>query len=308
MFTIGLIGITAGLRTLSQRTVASPSPTAQIASLPLTPLPQIATPTPLTSPSPSPTASPTATATPTPTPTVTPTPTPSPTPEPTATPTPAPYSGPLRNNGGDYVALAARGITIDGNLDDWQGYPSLTLPVVQTGGANYAGNDDLAVKAWLAWDTQYLYLAAEVSDDKHVQELRSYDLFNGDEIELWLDADLAGDFNDDSNNGDDFQVGFSPGDFDTRPPEAVVWYPTRRADWNSQIQITAQPVGQGYRLEAAIPWVIFDVQARAGQVFGYALNASDNDTPGSAAQETILMQTPGMAWGRPTTFSNLYLQ
>ncbi|NOZ72683.1 MAG: hypothetical protein GXP38_12365, partial [Chloroflexi bacterium] len=255
-------------------------------------------------PSPTPTVTPTATSTPT----VTPTPSPTPTPEPTATPTPTPYAGPLRRNGGDYIALPAHGISIDGNLDDWQGYPSFTLPVVQAGVTNYTGVDDLAVEAWLAWDQQYLYLAVAVNDDQHVQELRSYDLFNGDEIELWLDTDLAGDFDDDRINSDDFQIGFSPGNFNTIQPEAVIWYPTRRPDWNSQIRIAAQPAGQGYRLEAAIPWSIFGIQARAGQVFGYAVTASDNDTPGSAAQETILMQTPGMTWGRPTTFSNLYLQ
>jgi len=309
VFTIGLIGITAGLRTLNQRTT-TPVATADLASIPLTPLaqatsaPHDATPTPTatSTPTATPTSSPTPTRTPTPTATATPTSAPTPTPQPTA------YAGPLRQNGGDTIAFRTSGISVDGRISEWQGLPALTLPVIQTGSQNYSGPDDLSVSVWLAWDENYLYLAASVVDDQHVQELRSYDLYNGDEIDLWLDTDLAGDFSVDTNNADDYQIGLSPGNFDSIPAEAVVWYPQRRPEWNSRIHVAAQPVGSGYQLEAAIPWSMLGIQPRPGQVFGYAINASDNDTPNSAAQETILMQTPGMAWGNPTTFSNLRLQ
>ncbi len=310
VFTIGLIGITAGLRTLNKRT-ATPLPTSDLAGIAITPLAQLTPETAQAStitptPTPSLTPSPTSTATPTPTATVTPTP--SPTPLPTDTPAPTPYAGPVRNNGSDYLAVHASAVQIDGSLSEWQGLPSTSLPVVQIGGQNYTGPNDLSITAWLAWDTGYLYVAASVADDQHVQELPGYDLFNGDELELWLDTDLAGDFSDNNKNADDYQIGLSAGNFDTLSPEAVVWYPQRRNDWASQIQIAAQPMGQGYQIEAAIPWSILNWQPASDQVLGYALNASDNDTPGSAAQETILMQTPNMVWGDPTTFSNLTLQ
>ncbi len=308
VFTIGLIGITAGLRALNRRP-AAPAATVELANIPLTPLAKATTPA--ASPAattPTPTATATATLSPTPTltPTATPTPTPTLVPTDTPTPSPTPYAGPFRNNGGDYSAFAAT-INVDGAVGEWQGLPPLTLPVIQSGGQNYTGPDDLSVTAWLAWDENYLYVAASVTDDQHVQDLPGYDLFNGDEIDLWFDANLAADFNDEDKNADDFQIGLSPGSFDNLPAEAVIWYPQQRSDWNSQIQIAAQPQGNGYQIEAAIPWSILGIEPAAGQVFGYALNATDNDSPGFAAQETILMQTPNMVWGRPTTFSNLTL-
>lgn len=312
VFTIGLIGITLGLRTLNQRTVpeSKATPTVDVAQMPLTPLPRL-TPTDTVAPTVTPTATLTPTATPTPADTATPTP--AATDTATPTPLPTPYNGPLRSNGGDYTAprqqsgASAGAIAIDGALPDWNGIPDLQLPFVQSGAENYQGPGDFAVALRLAWDERYLYLAATVTDDQHVQPLRSYDIFNGDSVELWLDVNLAGDFADNGANTDDFQLGFSPGDFAGSGPEAVIWYPLRREDWNQQILIAAQPHSQGYTLEAAIPWTLLGFSPASGAVLGFAVNANDNDAPGAAAQQTILMHTPGMQWGQPTTFSNLRL-
>lgn len=313
VFTIGLIGITVGLRLF--RSPAQPTPTPDFGGIILTPVVAAATPT-LATPTPSPTEAATATPSPTLIPSPTPSETPSPTliPSPTPTPLPTPYAGPFRANGGDYVAIQRSGFVIDGSLADWGGVPSVPLTFVQLGAENYTGLEDYGVSGRLAWDGAYLYLAWEVVDDVHVQELGSYEMYKGDDVELWLDADLAGDFNDNSLSGDDYQFGFSAGRSIGFGPEGVVWYPQRRPEWNAQLVVAAQPAAgtslgnQGFTLEAAIPWTILDQKPLAGMVFGYALNASDNDVPGAAAQQTILMHTPGMVFGQPATFSNIRLQ
>lgn len=180
---------------------------------------------------------------------------------------------------------------------------------MQQGAENYTGLADYGVSGRLAWDAVYLYLAWEVADDIHVQELGSYEMFKGDDVELWIDADLPGDFDDNSLSADDYQFGFSAGRSIGFGPEGVVWYPQRRPEWNAQLVVASQPLAeQGYTLEAAIPWAILDTTPLAGMVFGFALNASDNDVPGAAAQQTILMHTPGMVFGQPATFSNMRLQ
>ncbi len=312
VFTIGILGITLGLRTLGQR--VEPSPTVDISSLPLTPLPQptatnAAMTTVITEAT---TATETPTVTQTPSSTVTPSPTSTPTstlvPTETAVPTPTPYAGPLRENGGDYTSPRTESIIIDGVLLEWRDVPSFPLPFIQQGEENYDGPDDLTVSTRLTWDEKFLYVAAEVIDDVHVQALSGYDLFNGDGVELWIDIDLAGDFKDDSRNGDDFQFGFSPGNFDSIPSEGVVWYSQRNPEWNARLQVVAQPQDNGYTLEAAIPWSMLEINPRTGMILGYAVNANDNDVPDTSAQQTILMHTAVMAWGRPTTFSNLRLQ
>jgi len=308
VFTIGLIAITIGLRLFNRPPAATPTP--DLGGIILTPLVPGSTPT--LAPSPTPTE----TSTPSPTPTLIPSPTPTETatptvvPSPTPSPQPTPYAGPYRANGGDYVVLQRGGFTIDGSLAEWGGVPSLPLTQVQQGPENYTGLADFGVSGRLAWDAAFLYIAWEVSDDIHVQELGSYEMFKGDEVELWIDADLPGDFDENSLNGDDYQFGFSAGRSIGFGPEGVVWYPQRRPDWNTQLVVASQPLGgQGYTLEAAIPWtILLSTTPRAGMVFGFALNASDNDVPGAAAQQTILMHTPGMVFGQPATFSNIRLQ
>ncbi len=308
VFTVGLLVITVGLR-LFARPEAEATPTPDLSGIVLTPLVPGITPTATVTPTPPPTETPTATPTATLVPSPTPTESPTLIPSPTPTSQPTPYAGPYRANGGDYVAIQRSSFVLDGSLAEWGGIPSTPLTFVQSGAENYTGLADYGVSARLAWDAAYLYMAWEVSDDVHVQELGSYEMFKGDEVELWIDADLAGDFDENSLNNDDYQFGFSAGRSIGFGPEGVVWYPQRRPDWNAQLGVASQPLGgQGYTIEAAIPWSILDKQPHAGMVLGYALNASDNDVPGAAAQQTILMHTPGMVFGQPATFSNIRLQ
>lgn len=306
VFTIGLLLITFGLRSLASRTPVAP--TVDVAQLPITPLPQVTAPvaTPIPTSTPPPTGTPLPTSTTTPAPTAISTDTPIPTNTPTSVPTP--YAGPFRANGGDYNAPQQNDILVDGVLNEWEGVGDVPLTFVQQGAENRQDAADFSVNARLAWNEQFLFLAATVTDDAHVQELRSYDLFNGDSIELWLDTALAEDFDDDMLNGDDFQIGFSPGNFGALPPGGAIWYPDRVEDWNRALVVAAQRREAGYVLEAAIPWSVLNLRPRTGIVLGFSINANDNDAPGMAAQQTILMHTPGMIWGRPTTFSNLRLE
>ena len=308
VFTIGLLGITLGLRALGPG--AAPSPTPDLASIPLTPLvtsaPSGLTPT----PSPIIVVTPIATNPPTPVPTVPPAPAPPATPMTSPAPTPLPtlYAGPFRNNGGDYTGLRTESITVDGALADWTGVPSIPISAVQSGAEHLTDQADFAVNARVAWDDARLYVAYEVADDLHVQPLSGFNLFNGDSTELFIDTDLAGDFSEASQNGDDFEVGFSAGDFAGNGPEAFVYQPQQRVDWNQQIMVAVQRVDEGYVIEAAIPWSLLGRQPAPGAAFGLAFGAFDNDLPGSAAQQTAVAHPPGLAFDRPTTYSNLRLQ
>ncbi len=279
---------------------------------PATPTPVVVVVQPTTqpaSPTTEPTPTPTRTPTPTPTPTRTPTPTVTLTPTSTATPTPSPYAGPYREGNG--VDLHARPAPfppyLDGTLNEWNAVQGQDLSYIIGGAQAYEGIDDIAGTVYAQWDSDHLYLAARVTDDVHVQTQRGERINLGDALIIWIDADLAGDFDTAVANDDDYQIGLSPGDFATIPPEGVIWRPQQRPEWNQAITVGAQRDGNGYTLEASIPWSVFGRKPSPGQAFGFSAQLLDNDTPGFEGVETVLSGAPKLRPGAPTTFGNLIL-
>jgi hypothetical protein len=198
--------------------------------------------------------------------------------------------------------------SIDAQLDDW----SVPLPYRSEHNVfrpeNWTGPGDSSASFAVGWDTTYLYLALDVVDDVHVQADTGLTLYRGDSIELQFDADLPGDFNVASLNQDDFQIGFSPG-ADGNTPEVFMWNPAERRGVPQGVQIAARlkPEGAGYVLEAAIPWSLFNVTPQGGVTFGFALNVSDNDTPGTQVQESMVSSVNTRTLLDPTTWGTLRL-
>jgi hypothetical protein len=190
--------------------------------------------------------------------------------------------------------------------------------VLTASGVRPQGPDDLSAQFQFAWDDNNFYVAAIITDDVHVQfaGTRGYDLFKGDDIEMWFDLDLAGDFDKPhdfvkgTNSGDDFQLGLSPGDFGELLPEAVFWDPQpRNADRNKLVSVAVQKrlTNNGYTLEAAVPWLAFgNFRPQPGMAIGFVASAGDNDQQGKAIQELMVSTSPNMQWRKPTTFGNLF--
>ena len=65
---------------------------------------------------------------------------------------------------------------------------------------------------------------------------------------------------------------------------------------------------QGYMLEAVIPWQDLDISPTPGLVLGLALNANDNDTPGTAVQEVMKSHVATRAFQDPTSWGTLTLR
>lgn len=259
------------------------------------------TPTPLpvlpTEPPPSPTPEPTDTDTPTPTPTLTPTPL-------------GPYSGPYRQgNGSD---LRARAVSlapqIDGDLWEWGSPAGQDFSYILAGAEQYSGMADIAGILYAAWDPTHLYLAARVIDDIVVQTQRDDRIDQGDAIILWLDMNLAEDFDDPVADDDDFQIGLSPGDFAILPPQAFLWRPPALRERTPTILIAARRTADGYTLEAAIPWTTLNRQPAVTHAYGFSAQLIDNDQPGAALQDSVLSANPNLRPGVPTTLGNLVLE
>ena len=197
---------------------------------------------------------------------------------------------------------------LDGFLDEWGDRRfSVSHVAYSAEDDTWQGTDDLSGYCYLAWDEAHLYLAAQVTDDLHVQTETDDSLFEGDEVEIQIDADLQGDFTDSSLSDDDGQIGLSPGDFSSRQAEAYIWRPPGLEQPGTMIDLAARQTGEGYILEAAIPWWVLGGRPATETAVGFTVNFSDNDNPSIAKQMLLLSTSPNRKWGDPTTWGTLVL-
>lgn len=236
-----------------------------------------------------------------------------PTRRPTSTPRPRPTI-PLAFAVTSPDVLAVRTnnpIVADGNLGDWLPIPPIRSEHIIYRDARWDGSKDIVVTWQLAWDDNNLYVAATAVDDIHVQTQTGSDIFKGDSVSLQIDTNYAGDLSE-QVNADDFQIDLSPGDFVAIPPSAHRFQGNENDVMGDApghaIRVQAQQMGNGYLLEAAIPWADLNLHPVGGERLGLALNATDNDTPNTAVQELFISNVEGRQLTNPSSWGSLTLQ
>ncbi|MDO8969465.1 MAG: sugar-binding protein, partial [Saprospiraceae bacterium] len=198
---------------------------------------------------------------------------------------------------------------IDG---DWNDLVNKEYPaeIVVYGSTTWKGRDDLGASFRIAWDAINLYIADKVRDDQYVQNATGEDIFKGDSIEILLDTKIADDYYYTKLSPDDFQLGITPGRPNTiGTKEAYLWLPTNIAGARSQVNIAAiRNETEGItRIEAAIPWSIFEITPEAGTHFGFALSVSDNDLSSQNVQQKMVSNVKTRVLTDPTTWGDLTL-
>jgi len=218
-------------------------------------------------------------------------------------------SGPAKRPGSSVLAYyLQQEPTIDGVFDEWD-QTRYAVDNVVYGGNRWSGADDLSGTLMIAWDDYFLYIAARVKDDTYVQNATGKNLFKGDSIELLLDINVTKDYYDHNLSLDDFQIGISPGKSDPSSDiETYLWYPKSRAGVYKTIKAAALPTEDGYRIEAKIPWDIFDMTPDIGKHFGFAFSISDNDKSGDTVQQSMVSNEPNRHLTDPTTWGDLTLK
>jgi acetyl esterase/lipase len=73
-------------------------------------------------------------------------------------------------------------IQIDGNLEEWKDQVRFDVNDVKVNGWN--GTEDASAGGYLSWDVNNLYLAVEVTDDKHAQNADDSAIWSGDSVQL----------------------------------------------------------------------------------------------------------------------------
>jgi len=196
---------------------------------------------------------------------------------------------------------------IDGRLDEWENVPNAYLiqsrEQVVRGGKAWKSPRDLSARVWLAWRGEYLYLAADVTDDHHVQKERGRDLWRGDHVELYLDAAPAADPQRNPWGAGQIHLGLSPGNFQRTgdpvtdiAPEAVVFTPASASA--EGVLVAAQKTEKGYALEAAVPWTLIARLAKTpnlkpgnGMPLNFEIGISDTDGAESAQEKLMTILT-----------------
>lgn len=229
----------------------------------------------------------------------------------TASVTPTPPESRSGNGQNLSVRRCTATISVDAVDDDWkklEGVLSFVLGSNTYGEAEWLGTDDLSGSARLCWIDSTLYLFAEVKDDVHVQTQQGRYSWKGDEVELLFDAELRDDYYEEVWNGDDTQLGLSPGDFGEIQAGVTQYHPTTEDRVNVEIAARrAIEAGGRYVIEAAIPWSILRVTPTDNANYGFCLAISDNDHAGTAQQDSMVSHCTGLLVREPTTWVTLTL-
>jgi Carbohydrate family 9 binding domain-like len=228
---------------------------------------------------------------------------------PTAAPTAPEGDQPVRPNWTLlHAAHRASPPNIDAQGNDWPSPLPDAINQIVFGPQNWTGPADQSGTFAMGWDANNLYLFVAIIDDVHVQTQHGETLFEGDSLELQFDADLAGDFATTHLTGDDYQLGFSPGE-NRDAPEAFLWNPAARKGVPAGIVMASRAGSDsgGFVFETAIPWSFFGVSPVAGQHFGVAFNSSDNDSPGTALQQSMVSSVVTRKLLDPTSWGTVQL-
>lgn len=195
--------------------------------------------------------------------------------------------------------------TIDGDLNEWKA-TSYGIRSVVWGRENWSGEADCSGIAMIGWDQSNLYLAVQVRDDVYTQPASGAYLYLGDSLEILFDTNLEADFTDKQLSSDDYQLGISAGSPLGNRTEAYLWFP-RAKEGSYAVEVGTRAAGDGYQVEARIPWTVFNFTPVAGKDYGFALTISDDDLMGVADQQTMVSLAPNRHLTDPTTWVDLIL-
>lgn len=199
-------------------------------------------------------------------------------------------------------------IDINGDLSEWQGaewvtmdqasrYVGCQLAAEKSG--EWGGAHDLSASFAFARDEDFLYVAARVRDDKHVQDQDGPAIWKGDSIQIALDPKL--DRTKGAYSHDDIEFGLA---LTERGPEAYLWKGGEDVDAGpvKDVRVAVSRAGEETIYEAALPWnSLTSLPALLVGDCGISFLVNDNDGDG---RKGFLQLTPGIGERKdPSSFA-----
>ena len=200
------------------------------------------------------------------------------------------------------VAKAPQDMAIDGDLKEWRGIQaSISLDRKdqindQKAGTRWHGPKDLSMSMRLVWDTENLYVAAEVQDDKFVMDRKEKTSplaywFAADCVEVFLDTSNAATVDRRTATDNKYHLYFIAGRGESRVAD---WMCELSDPPLTDVRVASRFTPAGYVIEAAIPLSCFPAikQGKPGTVVRFFAAVNDRDTPGG----THSPRKTGMLW------------
>ena len=189
---------------------------------------------------------------------------------------------------------------LDGNLEGWPAdTTSILLGSAKNGlrrHFNWTGTRDSSAVIRLAWDQEYLYLAADVCDDKLVQANDDKEIYQGDSLELFFNISPY------QYRVDGFwQIAIAPQLKEGEPLRVVG---AQKPFEGVEGQTKLYP--GGYTLECRIPWKnLTGFAPVAGQCLGFQMMLDDRDDKGRKSQQ--IWYPSAITFAQPTHMNTLRL-
>ena len=160
---------------------------------------------------------------------------------------------------------------------------------------DYRGNDDCSGRLRCAWDDQYLYVQAEVTDDIHVQKVAGEKLWGGDCVQLALrpgNANLTYGY-----DGREREIGLALTEHGFA--FAYQWMGGPQQGILDNTPVSVKREGSQTHYCAAIPWSTLLMSAPTpGDTFSFSFTFNDNDDNGLRGW---LEWTPGVCGGKDSS-------
>ena len=165
-------------------------------------------------------------------------------------------------------------ITIDGDITDeqWQGHSTIDLQLRKQNPA------DVSAIGYVAWDEQFLYVAAKITDDEpYYNKALPESVYDGDCMELWVGSDIKYQIPEFIHSHDQ-QMFFAPTCSNGKPVTGKVVIPNQKLAPIDGLKSAFKKTDTGWNVELAIPLSYFkDFEPKVGHVAALEMRVNDVD-------------------------------
>lgn len=209
-------------------------------------------------------------------------------------------------------------ISVDGRDTDWlkivereasriTAADEKHLYFINTDRGVYGGPADSSIETWLAVDTQKVYLFANVHDQSLFNDTRPDNTYEGDDFEVFIDANPPEARFAKVKNENVRQLIFLPAYLNPQQPKDFVW----QAANCPGVVMASHLTPWGYQIEISIPKALFPAWKANPEMdsFGFDVQAVDADSPGQDGMHpsykyACILLTPGVLFDSSVDYGN----